>query len=133
MIANGTTRILQGLEVLPPMDDDAARPGKAKGKSKTAKAVAAERFQTLNTFVDVALAELSRAEIAIWLVLFRDCREGIARTAQTDIARRAGCDRRTVNRAIRRLEQRGLIRVVYRGGLGCGCSRYSLRSLPRDS
>src|SRR5262245_47422974 len=93
--------------------------GKAKGKT-----VAGERFKVINAFADCTLAELSRVEIAVWLLLWRDTRDGTARTAYDDLARRAGCNRRNVGRAIRRLEQLGLVQVVHRGGLGRGPSRY---------
>jgi DNA-binding MarR family transcriptional regulator len=63
------------------------------------------------------------------LVLYRDSRDGIARTGQTDIARRAGINRRTVYRALRRLEGRGLVKIVYARGLGRGLSRYRVRGL----
>lgn len=102
------------------------RQGKAKGK-------AGGRFAVLNAFVDFTLADLGRAEIAVWLVLYRDCRDGIARTGQTDLARRAGVSRRTVGRALRRLEKRGLVKIVHRGGLGRGLSRYRVRGLNGDA
>src|SRR5262245_4321423 len=100
--------------------------GKAKGKT-------GERFAVLNAFVDFALAELSRAEIAVWLVLYRDTRDGTARTSYDDLARRAGLNRRTVGRAIRKLEQRGLVKIVHRGGLGRGVSRYHVRGQPKEA
>jgi len=99
--------------------------GKAKGKT-------GERFAVLNSFVDFALAELSRAEIAVWLVLYRDTRDGTARTSYDGLARRAGLNRRTVGRALRQLERRRLVKVVHRGGLRQGVSRYRVRGLPKD-
>jgi hypothetical protein len=99
--------------------------GKAKGKT-------GERFAVLNSFVDYALADLSRRDIAVWLVLYRDTRDGTARTSYDDLARRAGLNRRNVGRAVRRLEARGLIKVVHRGGLRRGVSRYRVRGLPKD-
>lgn len=92
-----------------------------------------ERFILLNAFVDFSLAELSRSEIAVWLVLYRDTRDRIARTSYDDIARRAGLNRRNVGRAIRKLETRRLINVVYRGGLGRGASRYRVQGKLKDS
>jgi DNA-binding MarR family transcriptional regulator len=91
-----------------------------------------ERFAALNAFVDFALAGLTRREIAVWLVLYRDTREGTARTGYDDIARRAGLNRRNVGRALRQLEARGLVQVVHRGGLGRGVSRYRVLGLPKD-
>lgn len=115
-------RKLKGAEVLPPMrpprEPSAATPGAGKRRQ------AAGRFRVLNAFVDVTLAELCRGDIAVWLVLFRDTRDGTARTSQADIARRAGLSDRGVRNALRRLEQRGLLRCVCRGGLNRGASRY---------
>jgi hypothetical protein len=101
--------------------------GKAKGKR-----TAGDRFRVLNNFADFALANLSRAEIATWLVLYRDTRDGTARTSYDDIAHRAGLNRRNVGRALRRLESRGLVKIAHRGGLRKGVSRYRVRGLPKD-
>jgi DNA-binding MarR family transcriptional regulator len=86
------------------------------------------RFGLFNAFVDCSMAGLSRAELAVWLVLFRDCRDGTASTSQSSIAQRAGCNVRTVRRALARLESAGLIKTLFRGGLHRGPSRYRVRS-----
>ena len=106
--------------------------GKPKGKREGGKAKAGERFAVLNAFVDFALADLSRGEVAVWLVLYRDTRDGTARTSYDDLARRAGLNRRNVGRALRGLERRGLLKVVHRGGLRRGASRYCVLGLPKD-
>ena len=91
-----TPRIMAVGEEPPPMDALDAGPSKRphrdkpKGKPDGAKAKAGERFAVLNAFVDFAVANLSRAEIAVWLVLFRDTRDG---TAQ-DLLRRPRPPRR---------------------------------------
>ena len=108
------------------IDRKARTPAKAKGKTK-------ERFALLNTFVDFSMGELSRAEIVVWMILFRDSKEGIARTAQADIARRGKIDRRTVGRSLRRLASRGLLKIVHQGGFRRGVSLYRVRALPADS
>jgi predicted transcriptional regulator len=124
---------------LPPLEPPAERlrkpmPGKAsKPKEKTGKRSAGERFRLLNNFVDFTLAELTRAEIAVWMILYRDTRDGTAQTAYDDLARRAGCNRRNVGRAVRRLEQLGLLQVAHQGGLRRGPSRYCVRPLAKDS
>ena len=82
--------------------------------------------------MDFTAKDLRRAELLVWLTLFRDSRDGVARTAQADIARRCGINRRTVYRAILSLSQRGLLRVVRRGRLGAGPSVYRLRWLAAD-
>jgi hypothetical protein len=123
--------------ILPPdavlrPDDDEEAPSPASA-TKPKRQSRSERFAVLNAFTDFALANLSRAEIAVWLVLYRDTRDGTARTSYDDIARRAGLNRRNVGRAIRRLEGRGLLKVVHRGGLRQGVSRYRVRGLSQGS
>jgi hypothetical protein len=103
-------------------------PGKAAGDRRRT----GERFAMLNVFVDFALADLTRAEVAVWLVLYRDTRDGAARTGYDDLARRAGINRRNVGRALRRLESRELVKTIRRGGLGRGVSSYRLRGMPKD-
>jgi Helix-turn-helix domain len=126
----GSPRIIPVGEELPPMES--SQPGwssrsdqaKAKEQRSIVKNGTGDRFAVLNRFVDFTLAGLSRAELAVWLVLFRDTRDGTARTSYDDLARRAGCNRRNVGRAVKRLEARGLLEVVHRGGLGRGASQY---------
>lgn len=126
-------RILAVGEEPPPMrspDQEHATSGtsKAKGKNKSA---AGERFKVISTFADFTLAQLSRAEITVWILLWRDTRDGTARTAFDDLARRSGCNRSTVFRAVRRLRARGLLKVIHQGGFGRGPSRYRVLPLPK--
>jgi hypothetical protein len=109
-------------------------PGKAsEPKGKAGKLSAGERFRVLNNFVDYSLAELSRVEIAVWLILYRDTRDGTTRTGMTDLARRAGCSRRSVVSAVKKLEKLGLLKIVHRGGIHRGVSRYRVRPLTKDA
>jgi hypothetical protein len=101
--------------------------GGAKGKRP-----AVGRFRTLNAFVDFTARELTRAELLVWLTLFRDSKDGVARTGQADIARRCKINRKTVYRALLSLSNRGLLRVVHRGRLGGGPSVYRLRWLTAE-
>jgi len=97
------------------------RPGEqCKEKRKTAG-----RFDSINAFADFSLASLNRAEIAVWLLLWRDTRpDGLARTSLADLAMRGGMDRQTAFRAVQRLEGLGLLLVVRRGGLNQGPTWY---------
>ena len=106
----------------------ASKPSKAKGK---AKGESKGRFAILNAFVDYSLASLDHPSRAVWLVLYRDTRpDGLARTAQGDIARRIGMSVPTVKRAVHKLETLGLLTVAYRGGLGGRLSVYRVHPLP---
>src|SRR4051794_710779 len=115
--------LLRGCDVLPAMEGSDPRPPRQKGRAGTAG-----RFAVLNTFVDFTLRHLSRAEAGVWLVLYRDTKDGVARTSQADIAARVGTTPRHVRRAVSRLVAVGLLVVVRRGGLAKGPSRY--RVLP---
>lgn len=129
--------ILQGCDVLPPMAPatngkagstlDAKTKGKGGG---AAKRTAGDRFAVLNAFVDFTLAELDRGEIAVWLTLYRDARDGVAQVSQVSIARRAGISERAVRKALGRLKAKGLVKIVRQGRIGKGASIYRIRPLP---
>ncbi len=94
-------------------------------RRKTTKLQSRLRFELLNTFVDSGMADLSRAELAVWLILYRDTRrDGIARPAVDDLARRGGMNRTTAIRALKRLRGRQMVQVLKRGGLNRGASHY---------
>jgi hypothetical protein len=135
MTRNGPPPIQALGEDPPPLEPrpaNQAPTSKADRESKPKGKPVGERFKTINVFADFSLAQLTRAEIAVWLLLWRDTRDGIARTGTSDLARRAGCNRCTVFRALRRLEQMGLVQAAHRGGLGKGLSRYRVRSLTKE-
>jgi hypothetical protein len=90
--------------------------------------VAAGRFAMLNTFVDCAMAELSRNELAVWLCLFRHTRatDGVAAVGQRRLAAQAGISDRTVRRVVCKLAQRGLVKVLSVGRAGGGFTRYAV-------
>lgn len=125
-------------QILPPLESGEATSTpvgsvtatRARGPSavsgSTDNSRAAERFNEINTFLDVTGRTLPRAALLCWLLLWRDSRNGIARTAISDMARRAGCDKRTALRAVRTLVERGLVKVIRKGGLGRGLSTYKV-------
>ena len=127
--------ILPGASVLPALDGpgtDRPAPKRHEGADGKSKRRHGDRFAVLNGFVDCSMGDLSRAEALTWLVLYRDTRNGIARTGQTDIARRIGTSRRTVNEAIRGLRGRKLVSLVHQGGLNRGTSIYRVHPLARE-
>jgi hypothetical protein len=135
MSGNGKPPILPGCTVLPPLELDIERSNgtsnKAKGPGSRRKA--ADRFAVLNAFADYTLATLDRAQIAVWLLLWRDTKpDGLARTSQADLARRAGIAERTARRAVESLRRAGLLTVAYRGGLRRGVSTYRIRPLTKE-
>lgn len=71
------------------------------------------------------MADLSRGELAVWLILYRDTkRDGTARTSLSDLALRGGMDRQTASRAVGRLARRKMLQVLRRGSLNQGPSEY---------
>ena len=112
----------------------AARPPKPPA-AKMSTRRGGDRFGTLNTFADLALARLNGGDVKVWLILFRDTKAatGTARTGQADIARRAGLTVRGVQKIIARLEGQGLLRVVRRGRLNVGPSTYRVSPIGDDS
>jgi len=103
----------------------ALRQAKPKWKAKG-------RFAVINTFADFTMAKLDRAEITAWLLLWRDTRpDGLARTSQADLASRAGCSVRQVNRAVQSLRRKGLLAVVHQGGLNRNVSVYRVSPLAK--
>ena len=100
---------------------------------KTSKRQSRLRFETLNAFVDSGMADLSRGELAVWLILYRDAkRDGTARASLDDLARRGGMDRQTASRAVGRLARRKMLQVIRRGGLNRGPSAYRVFPYPME-
>jgi hypothetical protein len=75
-----------------------------------------DRFHVLNEFVDHGVADLSRSEIAVYLILFRDTKPtGLARTSLTEFARRGGMSERQASRALGLLIKRNVVHIIRRG------------------
>ena len=130
------SRVLPPGAVLPPLvTGDAGkgaltRPAGRKGGRTHARRSRRHsgRFAVLNGFVDGIMGTLPRAAALVWVCLWRDTKpDGLARPAFTDLARRIGGDRRSVLRALRLLDDRGLLEVARRGGLGRGVSAYRVK------
>jgi CRP-like cAMP-binding protein len=116
---------MEALKVLPPL-----KPGL---EPKSRESVRPSRFGALNGFVDASMRDLTRAEIAAWLVLFRDTKKsGLVRTSHTDIARRSGVSPRSVVDAMRKLRARGLVTQVRRGNIHVGPSTYRVHPIGKE-
>jgi hypothetical protein len=132
-------RILEGTEVLPPMEEAPSpsppRRGAGKPRGRTAeRGRIAGRFRFINLFLDATARTLTPAQALVWVILWRDTKpEGTARTSHADLARRAGVSLSTVKRAIGVLTRRGLATVVFRGSLRWGASVYRLAPLLQEA
>ncbi len=134
-----TPRILAVGEEPPPLESPSPSPNgrqrhqDGSGDKPKGKRTSRGRFQCINAFLDATMAELDRAELAVWLLLWRDTKpDGLARTSQTDLARRAGCNPRTVRRALAVLQRAGLVAVIRQGGLNRGLSVYRVKPLRKN-
>ena len=112
------------------MTNDAKPPA----RRTTSKRRSELRFEILNAFVDDGgMIGLSRAELAVWLILYRDTkRGGTARASLADLARRAGIDRQTASRSVGRLARRKMLQVIRPGGLNRGPSVYRVFPYPME-
>jgi hypothetical protein len=67
----------------------------------TRRRISLERFKVLNDFVDLGMAKLTRSQIAVYLILYRDTKpNGLARTSRSELARRGGMTERQASRAL---------------------------------
>jgi hypothetical protein len=99
----------------------------------TTKRRSSLRFEILNAFVDGGMLDLTRAELAVWLILYRDTKtDGTARVSLDNLAHRGGMDRQTASRALGRLAKRKMLQVLRRGGLNRGPSVYRVFPFPME-
>ena len=91
--------------------------GAKKSQDAKAKATATKRFQQMNAFVDNSARLVGSTAGMVWLVIFREVKapEGLATVSHRQIADCLGINRRTVLRALKELEEAGLLTVVKRG------------------
>ncbi len=124
--SNGRYRTLLGAAMLPPIEPiPTTNPKPARS--------AQGRFTEINGFIDYTLAHLTPSAVAVWLILWRDTKpNGLARTGQADLARRAGVTDRTVREALTELVKARLVKVVHKGRVGIGPSTYRVRGVNPD-
>jgi hypothetical protein len=124
-----------GADVLPPMVPRKSKPARLEAAGKQESRAAAipsvirstksqERFKMLNRFIDDIMGSLSPSQVKVWLCLYRDSRDGVAKSAQDYIAKRCGLKRPTVSTTITELEQLGLVETIHQGGVNRGFSWY---------
>jgi len=92
-------RIIPPGEVLPAMGgptmaEAVTTPKRTPGKRRD---TVRRRFGLLNSFLDRALPELGRIDMAAWLLLYRHAKpDGTVTASVADLARRAGCCERAM-------------------------------------
>ena len=121
---------LNGTAVMPAMTKAQTTPQRpltpdhSNGRSRKTAKRSGQRFRMLNDFVDQTMQHLTPRQVAVWLCLFRDSRNGTASAAQSYIAQRCGLRRPTVSKTISELELIGPVVTIHRGGINRGFSRY---------
>lgn len=108
--------------------DDAAKPEPKTPHKKPTKRDG-NRWNELNQFIDVTMRDLSPRQVAVWLTLFRDSRNGVASVSQVYIAERCGLRRPTVSTTISELEALGMVTTIHAGGVGRGVSKYRVEHM----
>lgn len=117
-------QLLTGATMLNPVEGGTPRKPPAKKTEPKPN-----RFVEVNGFVDVSMRELTRAEICVWLILWRDTKgNGSAKISQEQLAQRAGMSARSVRTAIARLTKLDLVKVVWKGHVG-KASTYCVRGV----
>lgn len=98
-------------------------------KAKAKSSETANRFSTLNALIDYLMVDLTRAELATWLVLYCDTRDGVVQASIDAIAKRTGTSRQHTQKAITSLQQRRLIEQIKKGAINHGASIYRVKPL----
>lgn len=79
-----------------------------------------------NAFVDRALPYIPHLDSLVWMSLLRHSWDGVVTRSHGRLAKDTNVSERTIRRAMDRLENKGLIRVLKRGGLRVGASTLQL-------
>jgi len=94
-----------------------------------------KKIKLLNRFVDETLKGLEPVTALLWVVLYREARNGVAEISHGQLAKIMNVSDRTICRHIDVLIANKLLRKLKTGGYGRGCNRYQLgiTSLPKDN
>lgn len=123
----GDAQPLSGCDVIRP--PSAPRPPRSPAKKPMPAVV--RKLLAANRFLDTHARTLTPVAVVVWALLWRDERDGVARTAVSDLARRAGGSEATVQRALRALREGGFIRALRRGYPTRGPTVYKVFASPR--
>jgi biotin operon repressor len=93
---------------------------------KKKRSAHATHYRLLNNFVDNTMHLLNENQVKVWMFLFRHSHDGFVSLAQHDIGNRTGISRDAVQRAVRVLRKKGLLKIKKKGGYLRGVSTYQL-------
>lgn len=93
------------------------------------------KIKLINRFVDETLKGLEHSTALLWVVLYREARNGVAEISHGQLAKIMNVSDRTICRHIDVLIANKLLRKLKTGGYGRGCNKYQLgiTSLPKDN
>jgi len=110
----------------------AARPEAApqtRPKNAT-KGKGADRWAAFNAFVDVVAPQLSLAERAVWIVMFRHARGWVADTSVRHLSQGAKVSRSTAEASLARLVRFGLVWPIIKSSHKGTASKYGIHPDP---
>lgn len=129
---------LPGCSVLPPLLTGeekarrAAQQAKRRNGPKPKGSKVRGRFAVANAFADYGARRVDTTAQAVWWIIWRETKpDGLARVSFGRLAECVGATRRTAVRAVKRLENAGLLTVVRRGSLRQGASTYRAHGTPK--
>jgi hypothetical protein len=108
-------------------DGLAQQPAKKRAASSAASGA---RWAMLNAFVDLVAPHLTATEQAIWLHLYRHCRDGTAKATTRRLAEHVNVDPKTATRALRWLTDCRLVWTVHLARFNGDASEYGLQASP---
>lgn len=91
-----------------------------------------DRWATFNAFMDHIAPRLTLAERAVWLVMFRNARDGMCETTVRMLATAANVSISTTQAALNRLHTIGLVRPIWKSRDRAKASRYGIHHRPSD-
>lgn len=102
------------------------KPAKREGQRGRGSVPSLDRFAWLNLFVDQTMRQLTPAEVAVWLALFRhhQTKTGFARVSQARLAEQTGLSVRSVQLALAGLRRKRLAWNRRRPRSGCMAEYY---------
>ena len=85
----------------------------------------------LAAYVGHGMRQVSAGATCVWLVLFRNSRDGVVTRSREQIAATTGYTPKHVGRLLRELVSAGFLRVERRGRKQSGPTRYRILPIPR--
>lgn len=99
-------------------------------RDKGKKRKAGERFATLNAFTDATMRTLTPAQIAVWVILFRNERNGTTSRSVRQIATDGGLSLSGAHQSLASLIEAGLVEILQRARHRDEATTYRIHATP---